>query len=155
MFGGARVIWIDAQGRTLPALEPLFARPPSDCAIVVKAGQLKKGTGLRAAFETSPIRASIECYSDDPDALESLVNAEARAAGLSVAPDARASLIALIGADRQTTRREIAKLMLYARDDPPSRLRMSKRSFRMPRRPTSTRSPIKPCSATCRRSRHR
>ena len=54
MFGGDRVIWIDAQGRDLlPALEPLFARPPTDCTIVVKAGQLKKGTGLRGAFESS------------------------------------------------------------------------------------------------------
>jgi DNA polymerase III subunit delta len=116
MFGGARAIWIDAQARDLlPALEPLFARPPTDCAIVVKAGPLKKGAGLRAAFETSPIRAAIECYSDDANALESLVDAEARAAGLSIAPDARAALVALTGADRQTTRGEIAKLMLYAR----------------------------------------
>jgi DNA polymerase III subunit delta len=116
MFGDARAIWIDAQGRDLlPALEPLFARPPIDCAIVVKAGQLKKGTSLRTAFETSPARASIECYSDDPAALESLVDAEARAAGLSIAPEARAALVALTGADRQTTRGEIAKLMLYAR----------------------------------------
>jgi DNA polymerase III subunit delta len=116
MFGGARAIWIDAQARDLlPALEPLFARPPTDCAIIVKAGQLRKGTGLRAAFETSPIRASIECYSDDLGALESLIDAEARAAGLVIAPDARAALAALTGADRQTTRGEIAKLMLYAR----------------------------------------
>ncbi len=116
MFGGARAIWIDAQGRDLlPALEPLFARPPTDCTIVIKAGHLKKGAGLRAAFERSPIGASIECYSDDPDALESLVDAEARAAGLAIAPDARAALVALVGADRQTTRGEIAKLMLYAR----------------------------------------
>ena len=115
MFGGARVIWIDAQARDLlPALEPLFARPPTDCTIVVKAGQLRKGTGLRAAFETSAIRASIECYSDDANALESLIDTEARAAGLSIAPDARAALVALTGADRQTTRGEIAKLMLYA-----------------------------------------
>ena len=57
MFGGARAIWIDAQGRDLlPALEPLFARPPTDCTIVVKAGQLKKGTGLRGAFESSADR---------------------------------------------------------------------------------------------------
>ena len=70
MFGGARAIWIDAQGRDLlPALEPLFARPPTDCTIVVKAGQLRKGTALRAAFEGSSIGASIECYSDDPSAL--------------------------------------------------------------------------------------
>jgi DNA polymerase III subunit delta len=116
MFGGARAIWIDAQARDLlPSLEPLFARPPTDCAIVVKAGQLRKGAGLRTAFESSPIRASIECYSDDANALELLIDAEARAAGLSIAPDARAALVALTGADRQTTRGEIAKLMLYAR----------------------------------------
>jgi DNA polymerase III subunit delta len=116
MFGGARAIWIDAQARDLlPALEPLFARPPTDCAIVVKAGQLKRGAGLRAAFEASPVRAAIECYSDDAAALESLIEAEARAAGLAIAPDARAALVALTGADRQTTRGEIAKLMLYAR----------------------------------------
>jgi DNA polymerase III subunit delta len=116
MFGGDRAIWIDAQGRDLmPALEPLFARPPADCTIVVKAGQLKKGTALRAAFESSPGRASIECYSDDAKALESLIDAEARAAGLAIAPDARAGLVDLIGADRRTTRGEIMKLMLYAR----------------------------------------
>jgi DNA polymerase III subunit delta len=116
MFGGARVIWIDAQARDLlPSLEPLFARPPTDCAIVVKAGQLRKGTGLRAAFETSPISASIECYSDDASELETLIDSEARAAGLAIAPDARTALVALTGADRQTTRGEIAKLMLYAR----------------------------------------
>jgi DNA polymerase III subunit delta len=115
MFGGARAIWIDAQGRDLlPALEPLFARPPTDCTIVVKAGQLRKGTALRTAFEGSSIGVSIECFSDDSAALSSLIDAEARAAGLSIAPDARAALAALLGADRQTTRGEIAKLMLYA-----------------------------------------
>jgi len=116
MFGGDRVVWIDAQGRDLmPALEPLFARPLTDCTIVVKAGQLKKGTGLRAAFESSAARASIECYPDDSSALESLIDAEARAAGLVIAPDARAALAHMVGADRRTTRGEIAKLMLYAR----------------------------------------
>ena len=116
MFGGDRVIWIDAQGRDLmPALEPLFTRPPPDCTIVIKAGQLKKGTGLRAAFESSAVRASIECYPDNSSTLKSLIDAEARAAGLVIAPEARAALIHMVGADRQTTRGEIAKLMLYAR----------------------------------------
>src|SRR3984957_212310 len=80
MFGGDRAIWIDTQGRDLlPALAPLFARPPVDCTIVIKAGQLKKGTGLRGAFKSSAARASIECYSDDSSTLESLSEAEARA----------------------------------------------------------------------------
>ena len=116
MFGGERAIWIDAQGRDLmPSLKPLFARPLSDCTIVIKAGQLKKGTGLRAAFESSAAGVSIECYPDDSGVLDSLVDAEARAAGLAIAPDARAALVHMIGADRRTTRGEIAKLMLYAR----------------------------------------
>src|ERR1700731_4665930 len=65
MFGGDRAIWIDAQGRDL--------LPATDCTIVIKAGQLKKGTGLRGAFESSAARASIECYSDDSSTLESLI----------------------------------------------------------------------------------
>ena len=55
MFGGDRAIWIDAQGRDLlPALEPLFTRPPTDCAIVIKAGQLKKGTALGPRSRVRP-----------------------------------------------------------------------------------------------------
>ena len=68
-----------------------------------------------AASKASQNCAAIECYSDDANALEALIDAEARAAGLSIAPDAKAALVALTGADRQTTRGEIAKLMLYAR----------------------------------------
>jgi DNA polymerase-3 subunit delta len=115
MFGGSRAIWIDAQGRDLmAALEPLFARPPAECAIVVKAGQLKKGHALRTAFEKSGIAASIECYSDDPKALALLIDGEVRSAGLAIAPDARAALMDELGADRRTSRAEIAKLVLYA-----------------------------------------
>ena len=115
MFGGARAIWIDAQGRDLlPALEPLFARPPPDCTIVVRAGPLKRGTPLRTAFEKMTAGASIECYSDEAAALETLIEAEARAAELGVTPEAQSALVALLGADRQTTRGEVAKLMLYA-----------------------------------------
>ena len=116
MFGGSRAIWIDAQTRDLlPALTPLFGRPPADCAIVVKAGLLKKGAALRAAFEKVPNAAAIECYSDAASSLEALIRAESRAAGVEFAPDARTALLALLGADRQTTRNEIAKLLLFAR----------------------------------------
>jgi len=116
MFGGARAIWIDAQGRDLgPALEPLFCDPPRDCVIVVKAGALRSGAALRSAFETRPLAAAIECYPDERRSLGPLIEAEAKGAGLAVMPDARAALVALLGADRQTTRAEIRKLMLYAR----------------------------------------
>jgi DNA polymerase-3 subunit delta len=116
MFGGSRAVWIEAQGRDLlPALEPVFARPPEDCAVIVEAGSLKKGSAVRAAFEAADNAASIECYPDDARARAKLIEAEARAAGLAVAPEARDYLAGLLGADRLTTRGEIAKLMLYAR----------------------------------------
>jgi DNA polymerase-3 subunit delta len=116
MFGGSRAVWIEAQSRDLlPALEPLFARPPPDCAVIVEAGSLKKGTALRTAFERADNAASIECYPDDKRALGSLIDAEARAAGLAIAREARDYLVGLVGSDRLTTRGEIAKLTLYAR----------------------------------------
>ena len=116
MFGGARVLWIDAEGRDLtPALEPLIERPPVDCAIVVKAGQLKKGHALRVAFERAANAASIECYSDEAKALAALIEAAVGEAGMTIDPDAKAALADELGADRQTSRAEIGKLVLYAR----------------------------------------
>ena len=119
MFGGSRAIWIEAQARDLlPVVEPLFARPPSDCTIIVEAGSLKKGTGLRTAFEKADTAASIECYPDDRRSLGPLIEAEARAAGLTIAAEARDYLVSLLGSDRMTTRGEVAKLMLYASGKP-------------------------------------
>ncbi|MGO8834224.1 MAG: DNA polymerase III subunit delta [Roseiarcus sp.] len=114
MFGGHRVIWIELRGRDIaPALAPLFKAPPRDCAIVVEAGLLKKGSALRSAFEKMDKGVSIECYPDDRRGLAALIEAEARQAGLRIAPDVRDHLITFLGADRMTTRGEIAKLLLY------------------------------------------
>ncbi len=87
----------------------------AECAIVVKAAQLKKGHALRTAFEKAANAAAIECYGDEPKALGALIDAEVRNAGLAIAPDARAALVDELGADRQTSRAEIAKLILFAR----------------------------------------
>jgi len=116
LFGGTRAVWIEAQARDLtPTLAPLLARPPVDCTIIVEAGALKRGTALRNAFEKADNAASIECYPDDKRTLGPLIEAEARAAGMTIAPEARDYLVSLLGSDRGATRSEIAKLMLYAR----------------------------------------
>ena len=116
MFGGGRVIWLALQGRDLlPALEPFFRAPPLECVIVVEAGSLKKGSELRSLFEREPAAAAIECYPDDRRSIGALIEEEARAAKVSVPTEVREALLELLGADRMTTRNEIAKLMLYAR----------------------------------------
>jgi DNA polymerase III subunit delta len=115
MFGGSRVIWIELQARDIAtALEPLLKRPPRDCAVIIEAGSLKKGTALRSSFEKMSHGASIECYPDDRRSLAGLIEAEARQASLSIAPDVRDYLVSHLGSDRMTTRGEIAKLFLYA-----------------------------------------
>jgi DNA polymerase-3 subunit delta len=119
MFGGSRAVWIEAQAQDLlPALQPLFGRPPQDCVVIVEAGSLRKGTALRVAFEQGEAAASIECYPDERGALARVIEAETRAAGLAIAPEAREYLIGLLGSDRLMTRGEIAKLTLYARGKP-------------------------------------
>ena len=115
MFGGHRVIWIDAQRQDLTrALGPLFEKPPPGCTVIVRAGQLKKDNALRQAFEKLAGGASVECYSDERASLSRLLDSEAQATGIAIAPEARTALITLLGADRETTRGEIMKPMLYA-----------------------------------------
>lgn len=118
LFGGRRAIWIEVGARTLlPALEPLIEDPPVDCTLILEAGNLKKGTPLRALVERLPGGAAVECYPDDSGAIGRLIDEEARAAHLTVDPKARTALIDLLGADRMATRAELSKLMLYAQGD--------------------------------------
>ena len=115
MLGDQRVLWIDAKSRDLAgAIDPLIADPPTQSWLIVEAGNLKKASRLRTAFERSGNAISIECYPDDRRSLIDLIDGEARAAGIEVSLDARNHLSSLLGADRMTTRGELAKLMLYA-----------------------------------------
>jgi DNA polymerase-3 subunit delta len=56
----------------------------------------------------------LPCYADTERDLVRLVDDEMREARLTIAPDARAALVSLIGGDRQASRSEIRKLALYA-----------------------------------------
>jgi DNA polymerase III subunit delta len=116
MFGGRRAIAIDAQGKGfVAALEPVLAKPPLDCAIVIEAGALKRDAPLRKLCEANPRAAAIECYPDSAKDVAQLIETELRADGLSIDADAKTLLVSLLGEDRLTTRSEIAKLALYAR----------------------------------------
>ncbi len=116
MFGGQRCINVRVSGNwsIIPALEPLLAAPPQDAYVVVTAGELRKTAPLRKLFGPARNAAAIACYADDARALDRIIDQEAKAAGLTIAADARAALKELIGGDRLASRSEIAKLCLYA-----------------------------------------
>jgi DNA polymerase III subunit delta len=110
-------VWVKAGGRNfVEAVATLLAAPPAaDCRIVIEAGDLKRNAPLRTSVEKSPVAVALPCYSDGDRDLMRLIDEEMRAAGLTIAADARAQLAALIGGDRGASRSEIRKLALYGR----------------------------------------
>lgn len=115
LFGGRRAVWVKAGGRNIaPAVEALLASPPKDCRVVIEAGDLRRGAPLRNLCERSKSAVAIQCYIDGEREIARLIDEEMQAASLSIAPDARAALMPLLGGDRQGSRNEIRKLALYA-----------------------------------------
>ena len=116
LFGNRRVVWVRDDGARYnvgPALEPLFDTPEQGSLVVVEAGDLKKGTGLRKRFEEHPAAAAIACYVDSTADLARLIDEETKLAGLTIDADAREVLEAQLGGDRLASRGEVRKLCLY------------------------------------------
>src|SRR5262245_45803621 len=116
LFGGRRAVWIKAGGQNFAAaIEAVAGAPARDCRVIIEAGDLRRGAPVRTVCERAPTIAAIPCYGDSERDLGRLIDDEMRAAGLAIAPDARAALIPLLGGDRQASRNEIRKLALYGR----------------------------------------
>jgi DNA polymerase-3 subunit delta len=116
LFGGRRAVWVKGGTRNIAAaVDAVMKSPPTDCRIVIEAGDLRRNAPLRAVCEKARSAAVIACYVDNERDLARLVDDEMRDAKLAIAPDARAALVSLIGGDRQASRSEIRKLALYAR----------------------------------------
>lgn len=118
LFGGGKLIWVKASGTEkalVDALGILAASPPTDSTVIVEAGDIKKGAGVRKVAEQAASIAAIPCYADDARALNALIDRELGAEGLRITPGGRELLLELIGGDRLASRNELQKLALYAR----------------------------------------
>ena len=114
LFGGRRAVLVKAGSRNISsALEPVLAAPSNDCRVIIEAGDLKKNAPLRTMCEKAKVAAAVPCYSDRAGDLARLIDDEMRAAKLTLAPDARDALTALLGGDRLASRSELRKLALY------------------------------------------
>jgi DNA polymerase-3 subunit delta len=115
LFGGRRAVWVKAGSRNFAAaVEAVVASPPTDCRIVIEAGDLRRTAPVRSICEKAKCAVVLPCYPDTERDLIRLVDDEMRDARLTIAPEARAALVSLIGGDRQASRSEIRKLALYA-----------------------------------------
>jgi DNA polymerase-3 subunit delta len=115
MFGGRRAIRVRAGSKNFASgIDTLAASALRDCRIIIEAGELRPESPLRKACERAKTAVAIACYPDGERDLARLMDEELRASNLRIAPDARASLMALLGGDRQASRNELRKLTLYA-----------------------------------------
>ncbi|CTQ57001.1 DNA polymerase III subunit delta [Roseibium album] len=116
LFGGRRIIWVkDASGKNLnPSLEPVLKLDDLQTFVVLEAGDIKKGVGLRKLIETNRRAIALPCYADNDRGIDQLIDEETRESGLTITREARAALHSLLGGDRMASRGELKKLCLYA-----------------------------------------
>ncbi|WP_273759124.1 DNA polymerase III subunit delta [Bartonella sp. ML70XJBT.G] len=117
LFGGDRLIWISNganQKGFLTALKLLIEEPPEKSFILIEAGDLKKGTGLRNVIETASKAMALPCFADDARSLDALMDEVLSYFQKTIALDARKWLHESLGGDRLVSRSELEKLCLYA-----------------------------------------
>lgn len=116
MTGGRRVVRIRGATNALaPVFESFLAEQKPEALIVVEAGELARDSLLRRVFDEAASAIGVPCYLDSAEAISGLVRDSVRADGATIAPDALQEAVSLLGAGRGTTRRELEKLVLYAR----------------------------------------
>ena len=117
MFSERRLLWVrNASGQKALAddVKALTAEPPRDAIILIEAGDLKKGVGLRAVVEAADTAMALPCYADEARDIDGVIDDELRKAGMTMALDARQALRRNLGGDRLASRGEIEKLVLYS-----------------------------------------
>lgn len=115
LFGGRRAIRVRAGSKNFSSgVDTLTEMPLKDCRIVIEAGELRPELPLRKVCEKAKTAVTIACYPDTERDLTRLIEEELRLSNLRMAADARATLMSLLGGDRQASRNELRKLTLYA-----------------------------------------
>lgn len=118
LFGGDKLVWLRTTGteKTLvDSLVILSQKPPEGSFVIIEAGDLKKGTGVRKVGESARTVVSVACYADDARALSALIDQELGLENLRLSPAARQRLNETLGGDRIASRNELRKLSLYCR----------------------------------------
>lgn len=119
MFGGNKLVLISNAGDACAkAVSELISHSGLCATVIVAAGDLRAGGGLRTLFEGANNMAALACYTDDAKTLAALIRSELSAsAGITqITPDAMDYMTSHLGSDRGITRGFLAKIALYVDD---------------------------------------
>lgn len=115
LFGDRRVIRVRGAGKSL-VMTLTELRDDPGAAIILEAGNLTPKDPLRALVEAAKLGRALPCYPDTDESLGRLIAETFSKAGIAADPDAVAALRDSLGNDREVTRRELEKLVLFAAD---------------------------------------
>ena len=116
MFGGQKMVIISNAGDSdTGIISDLISHPGLSAFVIVTAGELRAGGGLRSLFEGDKDVAALACYNDDERTLETLIRKELSAeSGIKqITPDAMAYMTTHLGGDRGITRGFLNKIAIY------------------------------------------
>lgn len=114
LFGEKRVIRVRNAGKGLVMPLSELKDDPGGTAIILEAGNLTPKDPLRALVEAARFGRDLPCYPDTEETLATLVRETFSKAQVRLEPDVVPTLRDLLGNDREITRRELDKLVLYA-----------------------------------------
>ena len=114
LTGGRRVVRVrDAEDFVGDLFAKFLETVIGDSLVIVTSSELTPRSKLRVAFEEADNAAALPCYADDSESLDSVIRSTLKAAGLQITPDALGWLSDRLGGDRELSRRELEKLILY------------------------------------------
>ena len=118
MFGGNKMVLIANAGDSdAKLITELVEHSGLGAFVMVAAGDLRAGGGLRSYFENGDKVAALPCYTDDARSLAALIQKDLFAAGISrIDPDAMNYMTAHLGVDRGITRSFLKKIALFVDD---------------------------------------
>lgn len=114
LFGGGTTIRIrGASNKLAPSLAELLDEG-AEAVFIVEGGDLKPADKLRKLAETRKDARALPCYADTGQTIDALIRETFAAGKISLESDLVPMLRDMLGNDRQITRRELEKLVLYA-----------------------------------------
>ncbi|SDG22324.1 DNA polymerase III subunit delta [Pelagibacterium luteolum] len=114
LFGGGTTIRVrGATNKLAPVLAELLDEK-AEAIIIVEGGDLKPSDALRKAAEARRDARALPCYADNGQTLDALIRDTFAKAQINLEADLVGFLRDMLGNDRQVTRQELEKLVLFA-----------------------------------------
>jgi DNA polymerase III subunit delta len=116
LFGDFPLIRIRNATKSLGTLVDDLLKDMPDALIVIESANLLPKDKLRAVTEASPDARALPCYADNPEAVSRLIRETFAKEGIEIDGATISLLSDTLGNDREITRRELEKLIIFSND---------------------------------------